>query len=159
MKKQIIFIILITIIITGCSLFNKGNGEFNVENKLDESAKEKFTSLISNTSFNIRYKLPENHTSNYEFTDMGVSIKLDIYTFEKETSKLTEYDHFADEIKKKDINGNTYEYYKFNNTPTHLIYIYRTKVNKLYYLFIYNVYNSEYDDTQVDKFMNTVDYK
>ena len=73
---------------------------------------------------------------------------------------LHSYDDKADEIKKVKINGVTYEYFKFYNLDDWIIYIYRYEVNNdITYYFEFNVYAKEYDDTQIEKLMNTVEYK
>lgn len=70
---------------------------------------------------------------------------------------LYPYDDKVDNIDKVTINGFNYETYKYvDNMSIH--YVYRTKVNNDYHLFQYDVYGDEYDDSQIEAFMNTVKY-
>ena len=55
------------------------------------------------------------------------------------------------------INGVEYETYKYVE-KTMIHYVYRTQIGNFYHLFTYDVYGKEYDDSQVEAFMNTVEF-
>ena len=65
----------------------------------------------------------------------------------------------TEKIEKVTINGNEYEYYKVNYLKDYIIYVYRTKIaNNDYYYFEFNVFGSDYKDSNITKFMETVEY-
>ena len=63
----------------------------------------------------------------------------------------------VEKVDKVTINGVEYETYKYVEKAM-IHYVYRTKVGNYYHLFQYDVYSTEYDDSQVETFMNTVEF-
>ena len=123
------------------------------------NSKEEFNKTVFLDEFNIEYKLPSNSTSEYDFEDMGCSIILDVSEHETDDAILHINDSKAKTIETTNINGYSYEHYKYSNDEDNVTYIYRTQVNGKYYAFDYNVYGLDYDDTQVEKFISTVVFK
>ena len=79
------------------------------------------------------------------------------YTNQSSVYALYPYDEEVETINKVTINGVEYEIYKYeDNFGLH--YVYRTKIKNDYHLFQYDVMGHEYDDSQVETFMNTVEF-
>ena len=170
MKKKIILGLLVVsclFTITGCGVKESTNNS-KTDNKKStksvskkestEKKKEEFTKTISLEDFHIEYKLPENSISEYDFEDMECSVIIDVSEYETDDSDLHINDNKAEKIETSNINGYSFEHYKYSQEDG-VTYVYRTQVNGKYYLFSYNVYGSDYDDSQVEKFINTVIFK
>ena len=167
MKKKIIFGILIAtvfisglFILTGCSNKNENTTDTKAESSSSEETvenKEKvgFTKEVVKTR--VKYRIPEESDSLGSFKDLGVKCSIYYYTNQSSVMALYPYDDNVDNIDKVTINGVEYETYKYvENTMIH--YVYRTQVGNFYHLFTYDVYGKEYDDSQVEAFMNTVEF-
>ena len=158
MKKKILFcmfVILGLLMITGC----KGNVIKNQKAQKIEEPQEKvtFTKERIKESSHVKYKVPESADDMGSFKDMGKGCFITYYTNQSSVYALYPYDDKVDTINKVTINGFNYETYKYvDNTSIH--YVYRTKVNNDYHLFQYDVYSNEYDDSQVEAFINTVEF-
>lgn len=163
MKKKImlgLFIVLLLVVVVGCKNESSSDEDYNLHKtgNYDEEDKVEFTEVIKDKTNNMEYKFPKDY-DNTAFTDMGVKVIVNVYSFKTDNDKLHEYDNKAKNLKEVAINGINYDYFKFKKMSNWLVYIYRAKINDDYYLFEYNVYNNKYDDTQVVRFMNTVIYK
>ena len=135
MKKKIIISLLVIIslfIITGCEKTNN-------KSKDNEKSNEKVTFTVESKHDHVTFKVPEGADTGY-FKDLGHSCFISYYKIDKVT-----------------INDFTYDTYKYVEGTTSS-YVYRTKVNKDYHLFVYECMSKEYDDSQVEKFMDTVEY-
>ena len=179
-KKVFIIIALIAILsiglftLTGCGTkedtnsSNTGNLESTETNSIENTVsnnetstnkKVEFTKTVFLEDFNIKYKLPENSISEYDFEDMGCNIMIDVGEHETDDFLLHTNDSHADKIETTNINGYSYEHYKYSYDEDSVTYIYRTQANGKYYKFDYNVNGMKnYDDSQVEKFMNTVEF-
>lgn len=162
MKKKILFGLLVMIglfMITGCGN-NTVNNEKNVNNKTTVNNKEtgeKVTFTKERIKSHVKYKVPESADDMGSFKDMGKGCFITYYTNQSSVYALYPYDDNVDTINKVTINGFNYETYKYVD-KTSIHYVYRTKVNNDYHLFQYDVYATEYDDSQVEAFMNTVEF-
>ena len=167
MNKKIIFRFLIAIVLicglfmlTGCGKKDEETTSSKTENSTSKKAEENkekvaFTKEVSKTR--VKYKVPEAMDSIGSFKDLGVTCNIYYYTNQSSVMALYPYDDNVDNIDKVTINGVEYETYKYvENTMIH--YVYRTKVGNFYHLFTYDVYGKEYDDSQVEAFMNTVEF-
>ena len=82
---------------------------------------------------------------------------LTYYTNQSSVYALYPYDDKVESVNKTTINGVEYDTYKYeDNFGTH--YVYRSQVNNFYHLFQYDVKGEGYDESQVEAFMNTVEY-
>ena len=155
MKKKIIlglFIIVGLFLITGCSKITTTN---NTSKETEAKEIVTFTKLIEKS--HVKYRAPESISDMGGFKDQGKSCYIYYYTNQSSVYALYPYDDQVEKVNKVTINGFNYETYKYKeNSIVH--YVYRTKVNNDYHLFQYDVYASEYDDKQVEAFMNTVEY-
>lgn len=155
MKKKIIvsFLLIISIFtITGCGNSNKGTKE-----KKETKEKVTFTKEIYKESAHVKFKLPESADSMQSFKDEGKSCFIYYYTNQSSVYALYPFDDKVEKVETVNINGFNYETYKYlEGTIIH--YVYRTKVNNDYHLFQYDVFDKEYEDSQVEKFMNTVEF-
>lgn len=156
MKKKILFGLLVMIglfMITGC-----GNNTVNNETSVNTKAsQEKVTFTKERIKSHVKYKVPESADDMGSFKDMGKGCFITYYTNQSSVYALYPYDDNVDTINKVTINGFNYETYKYVD-KTSIHYVYRTKVNNDYHLFQYDVYATEYDDSQVEAFMNTVEF-
>lgn len=174
MKRRLIYCLFITILgiglitFTGCDKKDDkqvvtSNKESEKEVKKSEEPvgeKAEFTELVSDDLLHVKYKLPKGYESKNTYKDQGKTVVINMDRYTTGVAFLHSYDDKADEIKKVKINGVTYEYFKFYNLDDWIIYIYRYEVNNdITYYFEFNVYAKEYDDAQIEKFMNTVEYK
>ena len=156
MKKKILFGLFVLIglfMITGC-----GNKTVNNETSVNTKAsQEKVTFTKERIKSHVKYKVPESADDMGSFKDMGKGCFITYYTNQSSVYALYPYDDKVDTINKVTINGFNYETYKYVD-KTSIHYVYRTKVNNDYHLFQYDVYATEYDDSQVEAFMNTVEF-
>lgn len=156
MKKKILFGLLVMIglfMITGC-----GNNTVNNETSVNtKSSQEKVTFTKERIKSHVKYKVPESADDMGSFKDMGKGCFITYYTNQSSVYALYPYDDNVETINKVTINGFNYETYKYVD-KTSIHYVYRTKVNNDYHLFEYDVYATEYDDSQVEAFMNTVEF-
>ena len=160
MKRKVLLSLLVLIMvvtITGCGKTNSKSNN-TVEKKVEDKGKseEKVTFTVDSKHKNVIYKLPEGGESGF-FKDLGHSCTISYYTNQTSVAALYPYDNEVEKVNKVTINDFTYETYKYiDNFGSH--YVYRTKVNNDYHLFTYDSVSKEYDDTQVEKFMDTVKY-
>ncbi len=156
MKKKILFglfVMLGLFMITGC---DKTTTTTNNTSK-DTESKEKvtFTKVIEKK--HVKYKVPESISDMNGFKDLGKNCYIYYYTNQSSVYALYPFDEQVEKVDKVTINGFNYETYKYvEKSMVH--YVYRTKVNNDYHLFQYEVYDAEYDDKQVEAFMNTVEF-
>ena len=160
MNKKIIFGVLIAIlligglfVLTGCSKKNDNTTNSKTENStsaetVENKEKVAFTKEVAKTR--VKYKVPESIDAIGSFKDLGLTCNIYYYT-------NYPYDDKVENINKVTINGVEYETYKYVE-KTMIHYIYRTKIGNFYHLFTYDVYGKEYDDSQVETFMNTVEF-
>lgn len=152
MKKKIFLSLLIVIclfMITGC-------GKKTTKAKDDEQSNEKVSFTVESKHNHVTYKLPEGGESGF-FKDLGHSCNISYYTNQTSVAALYPYDDKVDKIDKVTINDFNYDTYKYvDNMST--TYVYRTKVNNDYHLITYSCVNTNYDDSQVEKFMDTVEF-
>ena len=159
MKRKNIFILLIAIVLflgvftlTGCNNKNK-----TTTKTTNSTSTEKVTFTKEVIKTRVKYKIPEASDSMGSFKDLGVSCYIYYYTNQSSVMALYPYDDQVENINKVTINGVEYDTYKYvENTIIH--YVYRVKVGEFYHLFTYDVYGKKYDDSQVEKFMNTVEF-
>jgi hypothetical protein len=120
-----------------------------------KEAKE-FTSPVRLESDFVEFCLPEDHDGG-TFSDMGANCVITIDRYGNDVVAYHEYDDQGP-VEKKTVGEYTFDYQKFNylNIPNWRMYVIRIVHNYEYYRFIYNVYSSEYDDAQVEKFMKTI---
>ena len=152
MKKKFIISLLVIIslfIITGC-------GKTNNKSKENKESNEKVTFTVESKHDHVTFKVPEGADTGY-FKDLGHSCFISYYTNQTSVAALYPHDDKVDKIDKVTINDFTYDTYKYVEGTTSS-YVYRTKVNKDYHLFVYECMSKEYDDSQVEKFMDTVEY-
>ena len=167
MNKKIIFGILIAIvligglfILVGCNNKNENTKNSKTENstsaeKVENKEKVAFNKEVVKTR--VKYKMPEESDSMGSFKDLGVNCYIYYYTNQSSVMALYPYDDKVENINKVTINGVEYETYKYvENKMIH--YVYRTNIGNFYHLFTYDVYGKEYDDSQVETFMNTVEF-
>ena len=155
--KYIMLILCICILFTGCgnsSTKEEGTSKQQADTKQEE--KQKFTQEVYYEKYHVKFKLPENAKSGY-FDDLGKKCQIAFYTNQSSVAALYPYDDKVDKVNHVTINGFNYDTYKYVEN-TRITYIYRTKVNNDYFLFQYYVFDKEYDDSQVEAFMNTVEY-
>ena len=119
-----------------------------------KDAKE-FTALVRLETDFVEFRLPEDHDGT-SFKDMGANCAVTVDRYGNDVAAYHEYDKSA-EIEQKTAGNHTFDYQKFNNMgiPDWRMYVIRIIHNNEYYRFIYNVYAEEYDDKQVEKFMET----
>lgn len=164
MKKKIVLGLLIIValfIITGCDSNSKDDKE-NKDNKETQEKTEvkdiEFTETVSNDE-GIQYKLPKGYESNNMYIDNGIRVMFYAESYSNSVARMKEYDNYADKIEKVTINGVEYEYYKANYMKDYIIYVYRTQLAQNdYYYFEFNVFGSNYEDSHIVKFMETVEY-
>ncbi len=167
MKKKIILIVLIAIVLIGglCLILAFNNKNVNTINsnadnsKSEETVKsnEKVSFTKEVTKTRVKYKMPEETDTLGSFKDMGVTCSIYYYTNQSSVMALYPFDDKVENVNKVTINGVEYETYKYvENIMIH--YVYRTEVGNYYHLFTYDVYGKEYDDSQVETFMNTVEF-
>ena len=101
--------------------------------------------------------MPESIDSIGSFKDLGLTCNIYYYTNQSSVMALYPYDDKVENINKVTINGVEYETYKYVE-KTMIHYVYRTQIGNFYHLFTYDVYGKEYDDSQVEAFMNTVEF-
>ena len=156
MKKRIIRFMTIVLVVglflvTGCT--NKNTNS----TKEDNTKKEKVSFTKEVVKRYVKYKVPEDISELGTFHDLGVNCMIYYYTNQSSVYALYPFDDKVDTVNKVTINGVEYETYKYeDNSGLH--YVYRTQVGNNYHLFQYDVYKKEYDDSQVEKFMNTVEF-
>ncbi len=118
-------------------------------------AKE-FTSLVTLESDRVAFCLPEDRDGAV-FTDMGANCTLYVDRYNTDVAAYYEYDDEGETVKKT-VGDYTFDYQKFNHYGIEdwLMYVIRIAHNGDYYRFLYNVYAKDYDDAQVEKFMETI---
>lgn len=160
MKRKKLFGILILVavfMVSGCGSNNSSVNNGSSINLKTKEEKVSFTKDVIKESSHVKYKVPESTNSMGSFKDLGKNCYLTYYTNQTSVYALYPYDENVDTINKVTINGFNYETYKYvDNTTIH--YVYRTKVNNDFHLFVYDVYATDYDDSQVEAFMNTVEF-
>ena len=167
MNKKIIFRFLVAIalicgllMLTGCGNKNEETTVSKTENSTSKEAvenKEKVAFTKEVTKTRVKYKVPEAMDSIGSFKDLGVTCNIYYYTNQSSVMALYPFDDQVDAVNKVTINGVEYETYKYAE-KTMIHYVYRTQVRNYYHLFTYDVYGTEYDDSQVEAFMNTVEF-
>ena len=91
---------------------------------------------------------------------MCCDIMIDIGEHKTDDFLLHTNDSKADKIETTNINGYSYEHYKYSYDANSVTYIYRTQANGKYYKFEYVVQGmKDYDDAQVAKFIKTIIFK
>ena len=150
MKKTLFLMLLFLTLST--ALIGCGNKKTDAVSK---EAKE-FTSPIRLETDFVEFCLPEDRDGNI-FTDMGASCMVTVDRYGNDVAAYHEYDSQAS-VEKKTVGEYTFDYQKFNymDVPDWRIYVIRIVHNYEYYRFLYNVYSSDYDDAQVEKFMKTI---
>ena len=128
--------------------------------------KEEFTDPLTYEDDGVSFKLPANHQGNL-FTDMGVNCMVEVDRYDADVVAYHEYDNEAP-IQTKTVNGRTYEYQEIINywgMPDWCIYVIkiaftesRNQMEWSYYRILYTVYKEGYDASQVEKFMNTIEF-
>ncbi len=163
MKRKIflgLFIIIALFVLTGCNSKHDSTSSSKIDNsknpeEVESKQKVSFTKEVVKTR--VKYKVPEESDSIGSFKDLGVTCSIYYYTNQSSVMALYPYDDKVDNVNKVTINGIEYETYKYvDNTMIH--YVYRTMVGEFYHLFTYDVYSDEYADSQVETFMNTVEF-
>lgn len=121
----------------------------------DKTAKE-FTEKIRLESEFVEFCLPEDRDGNL-FKDLGANCAVTVDRYGNDVAAFHEYDSYGT-VEKKTVGEYTFDFQKFNymDIPDWRIYVIRIVRNHEYYRFLYNVYSSEYDDGQVEKFMETI---
>ncbi len=153
MKKFIILLLISFMFsITGCSSKTTNN----VNNQKESKTAEKVTFTVESKHNHVTYKLPEGNDMGF-FKDLGHSCNVSYYTNQSSVAALYPYDDKVEKVDKVTINGFNYDTYKYVD-KLGTTYVYRTKVNNDYHLITYYCANTDYDDSQVEKFMNTVEY-
>ena len=158
-KKNFGVIVIVVIfgglfMLTGCST-KSGNITNSKTDDTKNTNKVDFTKEVVKTQ--VKYKMPEASDSIGSFKDLGVTCSIYYYTNQSSVMALYPYDEKVDTINKVTINGVEYETYKYVE-KTMIHYVYRTQIGNFYHLFTYDVYGKEYDDSQVEAFMNTVEF-
>ena len=125
-------------------------------NPSDANEAKEFTALVRLETDFVEFCLPDDHDGNL-FKDMGANCAVTVDRYGNDVAAYHEYDKSA-EIEQKTAGNHTFDYQKFNNMgiPDWRMYVIRIVHNHEYYRFIYNVYAEEYDDRQVEKFMETI---
>lgn len=160
MKKKIVLSLLIItlFVVTGCGNDTSKTVKINSKTETKETqTKVKFTKEVVKESNHVKYKVPEDTSDMGSFKDLGKSCYLTYYTNQTSVYALYPYDENVEKVDKVTINGFNYDTYKYQEKSI-IHYVYRTKVNNDYHLFMYDVYDKEYDDSQVEAFMNTVEF-
>jgi len=167
MNKKVIFRFLVAIalicellMLTGCSNKNEETTSSKTENSTSKEAEENkekvaFTKEVAKAR--VKYKVPETMDSIGSFKDLGLNCTIYYYTNQSSVMALYPYDDKVENVNKVTINGVEYETYKYAEKAM-IHYIYRTQVGNYYHLFTYDVYGTEYEDSQVETFMNTVEF-
>lgn len=176
MKKRIfacILLIACMLMTFGCGSGGNENGNSNVESSsagsdgsFEWGEKEEFTDPLTYEDEGLTLKLPANHDGNL-FTDMGVNCMVEVDRYDADVVAYHSYDDAAP-IQTKTVNGRTYEYQEIINylgMPDWCIYVIKiafTESNNQmewsYYRILYTVYKEGYDASQVDKFMETLEF-
>ncbi|MCR5457779.1 MAG: hypothetical protein K6F14_06855 [Clostridiales bacterium] len=163
MKKLICVLLSIMIIALACSC-GKKNDTTDTGTNSDKQGACAFTDLVK-TEEGISFCLPANRDGNL-FTDMGANccVMYDHYSYR--TAAYEEYDNDGP-IEKKTVGQFTYDYQKFHylGADNWIIYVIRIAFTESrnqmahnYYRILYNVYAKDYDDSQVEKFMSTIQF-
>ena len=167
MNKRIIFGVLITIVLvggllmlTGCNNKNENTTNSKTENSASKetaNSNEKATFTKEVDRSRVKYKVPEDSDTIGGFKDSGINCSIFYYSNQSSVMTLYPYDDKVESVNKVTINGVEYETYKYVE-KTMIHYVYRTQIGNYYHLFTYDVYGKEYDDSQVEAFMNTVEF-
>lgn len=122
----------------------------------DPKEAKEFTALVRLEDDFVEFCLPEDHDGG-SFVDMGANCSIMFDRYGNDVVAYHEYDKNGT-IEKKTVGNHTFDYQKFNylDLPNWRMYVIRIEHSHEYYRFIYNVYAEEYDDAQVEKFMNTI---
>ena len=150
MKKKIFLSLLIIVTlftITGCG---------KADSKTKDNSEEKVTFTEESKHSHVTYKLPKGGESGF-FKDLGHSCNVSYYTNQSSVAALYPFDDKVEKVDKITINDFNYDTYKYVENLG-VTYVYRTKVNNDYHLFTYYCSVKEYDDSQVEKFINTIEY-
>ena len=185
MKKRIVLSILLIacmLLAFGCGSGNEiasggseGGNESSGGNVESSSAangdfewgkKEEFTELLEYKDDGVSLKLPANHDGNL-FMDMGVNCMVTVDRYNADVVAYHEYYNEAPN-QQKTVNGRTYEYQEIINywgMPDWCIYVIRiaftesrNQMEWSYYRILYTVYKEGYDASQVEKFMETIEF-
>ena len=167
MKKTLCCIfaaVLLAAFLAGCGAGGSGSetpgsasvGSGESQTDAGKGGAKEFTAPVRLETDYVEFCLPEDH-DGVSFTDMGANCVLMIDRYGNDVAAYHEYDRYG-EIQKKTVGGYTFDYQKFNymDLPNWRIYVIRIFHNGDYYRFLYNVYATEYDDAQVEKFMGTI---
>ena len=168
MKKVLCVLISVMIIALACSCGKK------------EETKDTTTTTTTTTtaaegaiSFTYRYDteegmsfcLPSERNGNV-FTDNGASCSITYDHYSYNVEAYHEYDNEGP-VTKKTVGKYTYDYQKFYylGADNWIMYVIRIAFTESpnqmahnYYRIIYNVYAKDYDDSQVEKFMSTIQF-
>ena len=127
------------------------------------SGAKEFTAKVTLEDEWVEFCLPEDH-DGMVFTDMGANCVLYVDRYSNPVSAYYEYDDQGETVKKT-VGKYTYDYQKFNylgieDWRIYVIMIAFTddpnQMSHEYYRFLYTVFAKEYDDAQVEKFMDTI---
>ena len=131
-------------------------GTDETQTDAEKGEAKEFTAKVRLESDFVEFCLPEDHDGAF-FTDMGVNCAISIDRYGNDVVAYHEYDKYGT-VEKKTVGEYTFDYQKFNymDLPDWRMYVIRIVRNHEYYRFVYNVYSAEYDDQQVEKFMETI---
>lgn len=164
MKK--IFLVLVSLILVlGVCSCGGGAKEPELPDMTDagKGGAGEFTAKVTLKDEWVEFCLPENH-DGLSFKDMGANCLINVDRYDAPVAAYYEYDSEGETVKKT-VGGYTFDYQKFNHFGIEdwRMYVIRiaftdspNQMEHEYYRFIYNVYAKEYDDAQVEKFMQTI---
>lgn len=167
MRKTLCVVLSIVIIALACACTKKGDTDNTVTNDSNQNKETGsiFTDLIK-TEDGVSFCLPASRSGN-TFNDNGANCMV---TWDRYSYDVAAYHEFDDQgqIEKKTVGKYTYDYQKFNNygIENWIVYVIRIafteSTNQMahsYYKIVYNVYANSYDDSQVEKFMSTIQFE
>ncbi|MBQ3865652.1 MAG: hypothetical protein II776_02030 [Clostridia bacterium] len=178
MKKKLCFVLaifLLTAVLAGCGAADPGapagdptgaiTAESESKTELEPAATggaagkgeaKDFTAKVRLESDFVEFCLPADHDGGF-FSDMGANCMLALDRYGDDVVAYHEYDRYGG-IEKKTVGDYTFDFQKFHNMdiPDWTVYVIRIVHNHEYYRFVYNVYAADYDDGQVEKFMETI---
>lgn len=129
----------------------------------DPTQAKEFTSKLEWTDEGIEFCLPEDREGNL-FTDCGLTCMVTGESYGNDVVAYHEYDKEG-EITKKTAGKYTFDYQSFDylGLPDWHMYVIRlastdspNQMAHRYYRIIYTVYGAEYPDSQIEKFMATI---
>lgn len=127
-----------------------------------KQAKE-FTDLTHGLDEEIEFRLPEGHQGNI-FEDCGVNCLVVAECFDADVVAYHEYDKEG-EVTQKTVGAYTFDFQSFDYMGLKDWHIYvirmantesRNQFEHRYYKIVYNVYGEGYPDSQIEKFMQTI---